>query len=148
MNKASFYAAVYWIIENERWEILFWKRQNTSFANWLYGFPAWHIEFEETINEALIREMKEELNINIKNENIELVHILHKIRLGDRTYFDIFLKIKKYTWTICNNEPEKCSELKYFNINDIKKEEFMWYEIDTLEKIKLWIPFSELKYNM
>jgi 8-oxo-dGTP pyrophosphatase MutT (NUDIX family) len=64
MRKTNFYASVYWIIKNREWEILFAKRgKNASWFIWRYQIPAGHIDWGETIFEALRREMKEELTI-------------------------------------------------------------------------------------
>lgn len=143
-RKPEFYAAVFWIIKDENWNILFQKRQNTWFADWFYQLPSWHIEWEETYNEALIREMKEELWIDILEKNIKLVHISHRITKNDRVYFDIFFEITLYNWEITNTEPEKCSELKFL---DYKNENLVInYNKLALENIEKWTAFSEVIY--
>jgi 8-oxo-dGTP pyrophosphatase MutT (NUDIX family) len=77
MRKPNFYASVYWIIKNREWEILFAKRgKNASWFIWRYQIPAGHIDWGETIFEALRREMKEELTIEIyeKDKCSDLVY--------------------------------------------------------------------------
>jgi 8-oxo-dGTP pyrophosphatase MutT (NUDIX family) len=66
MRQWEYYSAVFGIIKNEKWEILFQRRANTGFSDWLLQLPAGHLEWEEFFKEALIREMKEEINIDIK----------------------------------------------------------------------------------
>ena len=95
MQKPEFYAAVYWIIKNEKWEILFWKRCNTWYMNGYHQLPAWHIEWYETYFEALKREMSEEIWIDIQEIDTELVHICHRITKKERVYFDIYLHLTR-----------------------------------------------------
>ena len=144
MRNWEFYSAVFWIIENEKWEILFQKRQNTWFADWLYQLPSWHIEWEELFKEAFKREMKEEINIDINDDDIDIVHISHRIRKNDRIYFDIYLKVNKYSWELKNNEIEKCSELKFINIDNCNKEEMIWFDIDVIKLVREWKQISEI----
>ena len=152
MAKPEFYAAAYMIIENELWEFLFMKRTNTGFRDWAFQIPAGHIEWEESMINCAIRESKEELNIDILEENCEVVHISHRASLQEnvldrRVYFDVYVKVKKYSWKLKINEPEKCSELKFIDTYDISEEDkkLFWYDLDIIKMIKNWKSFSEIK---
>ena len=107
--------------------------------------PAGHIEWEETMKECLIREMKEELNIDILEINLEIEHISHRVCKWERTYFDVYLSVKKYTWIPKIAEPDKCSELKFIDINNIRRKELFWYDVDVIKMIEKWEKFSEIK---
>lgn len=146
MRKPEFYSAVYWIIRNEKGEILFQKRQNTWFRDWCFQLSSWHIEWEEKFKESFIREMKEELNIYIKEQECKLVHISHRISKNDRIYFDIYFDVIKYSWELKNNEIEKCSEIKFIDINNINENEkhLFWYDLDVIRKIEKEEKFSEV----
>ncbi|MFN4212614.1 MAG: NUDIX hydrolase [Microgenomates group bacterium] len=54
------------IIENNKGEILLVKRKLPPKKNF-WDLPGGFLDFKETIKESLIREVKEELNINLKN---------------------------------------------------------------------------------
>lgn len=146
----EFYAATYWIIQNKEWNILFQKRQNTWFQDWCYQIPAGHIEWEESVKEWFIREMKEELDITISEKDCEIVHISHRIskRINNqknRVYFDIYIKVEKYSWNIKNAEPEKCSELIFIDINNINEnKKLFWDDIDVIKRINEWEYFSDV----
>jgi len=144
MEKQIFYAAAYIIIENEKWEILFMKRANTGFRDGEYQVPAGHMDGNETMIDCSIREAKEELDIDIKDCHI--VHISHRLA-SDREYFDVYVKVNKYSWEIKINEPEKCSELVFIDINNIPENEkkLFSYDLDIVKKIKNGEYFSEVK---
>ena len=151
MSKPEFYAAAYMIIENDLWEILFMKRQNTWFRDWDFQLSAGHLEWKESMVDCAIRESKEELNIDIEKDDLSVVHISHRISSQDtewdyRVYFDIYVKINKYSWELKINEPEKCSELKFVDIYNIPEDEkgLFSYDLDVLKKIKKMESFSEI----
>lgn len=142
MRKPEFYSAVFAIIKNKEWNILFQRRQNTGFRDWLYQLPSWHLEWKETMKFSLIRELQEELNIKAKEEDLEILHISHVI-CPDRVYFNIYIEVSKYNWEIKNLEPEKCSELVFKRYEEIKDNQAFKYEVETLENIFKWVKFSE-----
>lgn len=145
MRQANFYSAVFWIIKNKKGEILFQKRKNTGFMDWRFQLPSGHIENTETMKVALIREMKEEIGIDIQKEDLELLHISHRIK-PDRVYFDIYFDIKNYTWEIQNCEPHKCSELQYIDIENHDTKEIVEFNLEVFTKIKNKIYFWEQKH--
>ena len=146
MAKSEFYAASYMIIENEYWEVLFMRRANTGFRDWAFQIPAGHIEREESMIDCAIRESKEELDVDILDEDCEVAHISHRVNKWERVYFDVYVKVKKYSWKLKINEPEKCSELKFIDINNILPEEkdLFSYDLDIIKMIKNWESFSEI----
>ena len=152
MATPIFYAAAYMIIENEKWEFLFMKRANTGFRDGKYQLPAGHMDGNETMIECAIREAKEELDIDILEKNCEVVHISHRIlsqegKSETREYFDVYINVNKYSWEIKINEPEKCSELVFIDIENIPENEkkLFSYDLDIIKKIKNWEYFSEIK---
>ena len=97
--------------------ILLMKRQNTGSDDGYYELPGGHLEEKEDIFDAMIREAKEELLVNLKRKDLKLIHILHHYN-GERINF-IFETDKDLNVKI--GEPEKCSELLWVNINRLPK---------------------------
>lgn len=64
------------IVDNETY-ILLMKRQNTGSDDEKYELPEGHLEQGEDLYYAMIRETKEELLIDLKREDIKIIHILH-----------------------------------------------------------------------
>lgn len=105
------------LILHEKNKILLLKRQNTGYEDGSYHLPAGHMDGGESATEALIRESKEEIGIDIVEADIQLVHIMHSLTNNERMGF--FFEAKKWSGEIKNMEPEKCSELRWFDVNNL-----------------------------
>lgn len=143
MASPNFYAAVYAIIRNDQGEILFSQRKNTGFMDGRYQLPAGHMDGNETMVTAMIRELKEELDIDVLENDIRVVHISHRVSI-DREYFDVYLNVSRFTGIPKINEPEKCSALNYFNITSINMPDFVMYDIDIINMIDNGVYFSDV----
>lgn len=100
-------------------EILLQKRRNTGYMDGYYDFAAsGHIEKNESAKMAMIREAKEELGIDITEEALQFSSIVHKkLERDESGYFNFYFYAEKYLGIPCVNEPEKCSEIKWFAID-------------------------------
>lgn len=106
------------VINNETY-ILLMKRMNTGFNDGEYELPGGHLEKGEDLFESMIREAKEELLIDLKKEDIKIIHLLHHYS-GERLNF-----IFETDGTNLNpkiGEKDKCSNLDWFKINDLPNE--------------------------
>jgi 8-oxo-dGTP diphosphatase len=142
MRNPDFYSAVFLIIQDISWKLLFQKRSNSWFRDGQYQLPSWHVEWRERIQSAIIREANEELWIIINESAIQIVHVAHTLA-WDRVYFNIYARIEKYAWNIRNCEPHKCSEISFYEFSEIQHHPDFLYEVETLEKIFWWNFFSE-----
>ncbi len=106
------FVAVYLILEKEG-KILLLRRCNTGYKDGEYSFIAGHVDENESAKQAIIREAKEEANLDLKENQLEVVHITHR-RNPEREYIDIYLKAEKWHGEVKNMEPQKCDELKWF----------------------------------
>ncbi len=111
--------AVYAIIIRNN-KILLSLRKNTGFRDGYYSLVAGHVEAEETIDEAMVRELKEETNIEVELESLELATVMCRLGKGeDDDYMDFFFLINDYKGEIKNNEEEKCGELGFFDLDNM-----------------------------
>ncbi len=100
-------------------EILFQKRKNTGYCDGFYDLSAsGHVDANESMKHAMCREAKEELNIDIKEEDLEFVCMIHKNSNG-YIYYNGYFKANKWMGEPIINEPQKNEELKWININDL-----------------------------
>ncbi len=93
------------IIENSKGEILLVKSPNWH-NKWT--MPGGHIEPGETINEAVIREAKEEVGLSLKSEGVitygELIGSKDFYRPAHFIYFDILCKTNTFDVKLDNKE--------------------------------------------
>ncbi|MEV4123544.1 NUDIX domain-containing protein [Nocardia sp. NPDC049707] len=98
-------------------EVLFGRRQNTGFEDGAWHLPSGHLEADESVVAALIREAEEEIGISIKHEDVEFAHIMHNSSSGGRMAF--FFTVISWRGEPQNREPEKCAELQWFSANEV-----------------------------
>lgn len=96
-------------------EVLFGQRSNTGFADGAWHLPAGHLEADESVVDALIREAEEEIGVTIKPENVRFSHIMHNSSSGGRMAF--FFTVRAWEGEVENREPDKCSDLQWFPAN-------------------------------
>ncbi len=101
---------------NGKNEILLALRKNTGYNDGKYELPGGHVEAEEDLLDAMIREAKEELNIELKREDLKIEHILHHYK-GNRIKF--IISAKKYEGTLQVGEPDKCEKIEWFDTNNL-----------------------------
>lgn len=65
---------------------------------------------------AIIREAKEEIDININEKDLELIALIHPYQEG---YINVFFLTNKYEGIPKIMEKEKCSNLQWFNIYEL-----------------------------
>ena len=81
-----------------------------------YDLPGGHLESGEDLYDAMIREAKEELGIEIEREDMQMVHIYHHF---EKDMLKFVFKVKTFKNEIQNLEPEKCKELKWVDIENL-----------------------------
>ncbi|MCP4354519.1 MAG: NUDIX domain-containing protein [Proteobacteria bacterium] len=122
-------------------QILLLKRSNTGFMDGAYCLPAGHLDSNETIREGMAREAYEEIGLKIEPTDLQVKLTMH-IHFPDREYISCFLVAHKYTGKLENKEPHKCSELKFFPIDDLP-EKVIPYVKQAIECYKNGVIYAE-----
>lgn len=102
-------------------KLLLKKRQNSGFYDGTYDVAAGHLEPNETPLECAIRETKEEVGITVlKSEFLSVIFRQNEMfDLSDKDYIDLFFLCKSFSGVPTNKEPEKCSDMRLFELNDL-----------------------------
>lgn len=104
--------------------ILLQRRANTGWNDGKWNLVGGHIENEETIEDCIIREAREELNIKINKEDLEIVHCMqHKT---DRQTIQFYVACDKF-----EREPKIQPELVNGNVV-YKADKLDWFDLDKL----------------
>lgn len=89
----------------------------------LHTFISGHVEKGESVIDALIREAKEEADIDLKHEDLKISVVVQRTNApykGDiADIIDFFILCENYSGEIKNNEPEKCDEIKFYKFDSL-----------------------------
>ncbi len=98
-------------------KILMMKRKNTGYMDGMYAFVAGHVEEEESLKQAMVREVKEEAGIDIKEQDLEFICGIRE--KSHCRYINFFFKTDKYEGTPKIMEMDKCEKLEWIDIDKI-----------------------------
>lgn len=141
-KRPHIYVAVHLVlerIENNKALVLLLKRANTGYQDGKWSLPAGHLDGNETLIAAAIREGREEIGLLLKERDLEFTHVMHRMSHVERC--DFFVIVNKWEGEVVNTEPEKCSELGWFSLDKLP-EETIPYIAASLRHIGASTPFS------
>ena len=118
-----------------------------NYAHHKWTFPGGGVGKKESFLDAAIRETKEEVNVDLNLNNLELVHASYRPKhdpTGDRV--DFFFKAKQWSGEIKNMEPSKCDDLNWFYWNNLP-ENMTFHVREALECIRKGVFFNEIGIN-
>ena len=135
------------IVENQ---VLLLRRYQTGIDDGLYVVPMGGHDGEISLSSTLIREAKEECNIDIAFEDLKVCHVMHRLRFMPEglsfEQIDVFFKADQYKGVLQNNEPDKCDHLSFFPLDSLPSN--MINEIkQALECIQHGIFYSEFGFT-
>ena len=111
---------VWVMVINKEWKVLMGKRKWLLWE-WKYWPPGWHQEFSESIEETVIRELKEESNL--------VAHINDVIYFGftddfmqqeNKHYISMRFILKNFGGELKNMEPHKLEKWEWMSWEEIK----------------------------
>ena len=91
-------------------KILLLRRFNTGYEDGSYSVIAGHIDGDEDVYNAMIRESKEEAGIIIGVDNLKIIQVMHRKKSYEER-IDYFFVCDNWIGIIKIMEPEKCDEL-------------------------------------
>lgn len=129
------------IMENK---VLLLRRFNTGWEDGKYTLISGHLEGNETVKQAMMREAKEEAGIIIKSADLHVVHIMH--RKSNFECIDFFLVTDKWQGEPKNVEIDKCDDMRWFSLKNLPKNTLMHIR-QAIDSYYEKIPFSELGFE-
>ncbi len=107
------------IIENN--QVLLMRRANTGWGDGFYSLPGGSIDGEESLRRAIVREAKEEIGIDIYEEDLELANLMNIAPNDHNPHELLFFTFvpRSYRGKITNCEPHKCDDIAFFPIDDL-----------------------------
>jgi 8-oxo-dGTP diphosphatase len=112
-----FYSAVYVLLRQGN-QILLQRRLNTGYMDGHYDMSATgHVEPHESIYAAAMRETKEEIGVDIEEQDLTLIMVSQMD--VDRQYLNFTFTCHKWIGEPTIMEPEKCDDLEWFDANTL-----------------------------
>lgn len=142
-ERFKFLCAVHLFLRQDN-KILLLRRFNTGWMDGNYSVVAGHLDGNETVINAMRREAMEEAGITINEEDLKVIHVMH--RKSDDERIDFFLECSKWEGEIKNCEVDKCDDLTWFEINKLP-ENIIPYIKSAIENYQKGIDFSEFNFN-
>lgn len=108
------------LILNTKGELLLGKRKAAHGAG-TWGPPGGKLDFGEDFKECMVREVKEEVGINLEDENPRIIHVQNDLFPKEGKHF---VSLIAYVDLIKDQdaqllEPHKCTEWKWFGKHDL-----------------------------
>ena len=98
-------------------QVLLLRRFNTGYEDGKYSVIAGHLNGDEEIKAAMIREAREEVGVEISPLDLRVVGVMHRKSNDER--IDFFLVATSWSGEITNREPYKCDQLAWFDMDDL-----------------------------
>lgn len=105
------------VVIEKNGRILLSRRQNKGWGDGLLCIPGGHVEPDETLTEAAIREAKEELGLDLKLE--DLTYLCTEVKNGGGKFYISIEFLARTTQEAKNAEPNECSELVWVDPNNL-----------------------------
>jgi 8-oxo-dGTP pyrophosphatase MutT (NUDIX family) len=116
-----FVVAAVHLILIKKGRILLLRRYNTGWSDGKYSVVAGHLERNETVESAMVREAMEEAGISVGKRDLEFAHVMHRksaqARKSDENRIDFFFRARKWRGVPKNMEPDKCDDLRWFELD-------------------------------
>ena len=109
------YALAFLLSESD---ILLLHRKDAVFGNNLYSLPGGKVEQGETARQAIVREVQEELGLNISESNFQLEHTFH-CKGTETEFIACVFKADISGLAPINNEPHKHDNMQLFNLEKL-----------------------------
>ena len=119
------------------------RRLNTGWKDGQYGTVAGHVDGNETIANAAVREAKEKAGIDIDREDLRVVHTQHRICDGYE-FIDFSVQAEKWSGEPMNFEPNKCDDLSWHPLDNLPTNTIPYIGL-VFENMQKGILFSEYR---
>ena len=125
--------------------VLLLRRCNTGFEDGHYGLVGGHLEGDESVTQAAIRECREEIGVEIDRADLKAVGVTHyDSPTGEG--IDFFLRTTQWAGEPRNLEPDFCDELRWCRL-DALPENTIPFVRRAAENMQAGVWFDELGWE-
>lgn len=121
------------VIVNEKYEVLLVYRKKEP-EQFKWSIPGGKVELYEQLEETVIREIKEEVNADIRIKQLLCTaETIHQER--EEHFVSIIYSAELIGGNVKNNEPDKLGEVRWFPLHDLPKD-IASFSVEALEITK------------
>lgn len=99
-------------------KVLMELRKN-KFDAGLYSLVGGCMEDGETVKQAAVREIKEEVNLDVCAEDVEVISVFHRITPDNWQSIEFVLLVHKFSGASELMENNVCGDLRWFELNNL-----------------------------
>ncbi len=88
----------------------------------LRHLPSGKLDAGESVLDGAVREAEEEVGVLIEPGDLRHVHTLHANGSGLEPRLGLYFEARRWTGEPGNREPEKCSELRWFQLDALPRD--------------------------
>ncbi|WP_330179985.1 NUDIX domain-containing protein [Nocardia sp. NBC_01503] len=103
-------------------EVLLARRANTGYSDGLWNLPSGKLEAQEDLEAGMIREAREEIGIELSRSDIRMANAVHYQPPDEQSRVGFFFHADTWSGEPFNAEPDKCSDLRWFRLDDIPED--------------------------
>ncbi|HYD10715.1 MAG TPA: NUDIX domain-containing protein [Acidimicrobiales bacterium] len=108
-DRFALVSAVHLLLFDGDGRVLLLRRANTGYEDGNLSVPAGHLDGDETVRAASVREALEEIGVTLDLGDLAVALVMH--RRSDDERIDFFVTCRRWTGSPVNAEPHKCAEL-------------------------------------
>lgn len=121
-------------------KVLLGLRKSSERLEGMWGLVAGHVERDESVSAATIREVAEEIGITISENDLQLSLVMQG---RDPEYIGFFFSCVSWAGEIRNLEPGKCLELQFFDDHSIPNNTLPYIK-QALSDIRCGVRYSKI----
>lgn len=125
-------------------QVLLLRRFQTGYMDGHYSVPAGHLDGEEPVRMAGVREAREEIGVRIEPQDMTFAGVFH--RHSDDERVDFFFHVQKWEGEPFNAEPGKCDDLRWIAFDRLP-ENTIPYVRQAIKNYKSGIVFQEFGWK-
>ncbi len=118
-SRALLVAAAYVVLQRGD-EVLLQLRAGTGYLDGHWAVLAGHLEPDETIHAAAVREAAEESGVVVAEEDLEPLTMLHRFWPGGpqiEQRCDVFFRARRWSGEPAILEPDRCADMRWFRLD-------------------------------
>lgn len=113
------------LIINDKNQILLGLRAGHRGGAGTWGLIGGKARTGEPIEHTCIREIKEEVGLTVKEEDLQVINMFTTQSTPNYLFFQIGVIVKKYKGTPKNMEPDRCDEIRFFDLDKLPEDLFL-----------------------